>query len=160
MAHHLWEVVFTLLAGVGLLIRLGLGVYGLLLGYENIYNPFELLAQLLGTLAMAALVMLITSQHFQMILYPLKYTLFRQVQRIERVVLPWDARKTQHSRRINLLRSFDLELALYQWVIAILDHYPYLADHEVLKQKIQQIEAEATSFERLVDQLAALHELV
>jgi hypothetical protein len=102
------------------------------------------------------LVMLLPLRWFMPLFYPVRLLLYWRLQRLEDAV-------SQHSDRpssvgsvaMRLTHPDELEVAIYQKVIAILDRYPTLSDGE-LKARIQQVVERRPSLPEIARQLAAI----
>ncbi len=102
------------------------------------------------------LVMLLPLRPFMPLFYPLRLLLYLRLQRLERAVSQRSTGRPPLGKLpLRLTHPDELELAIYQKVIAILDRYPSLKDAD-LQRQIQHVVASKPPFPELTDKLAAI----
>lgn len=102
------------------------------------------------------LVMLLPLRLFLPLFYPVRLLLYLRLQRLERAVNQRSSGRPPLGKLpLRLTHPDELELAIYQKVIAILDRYPSLKD-AALQQRIGQVVETRPAFPELAHKLAAI----
>ena len=103
-------------------------------------------------------VMLFPFRWLMPLFYPNQLRRYIRLRRLGTVVKKYSAfQPAVHRMTFNLIRATDIDLAIYQQVIAILDMYPSMVDEgETLQRKIQTLVEDQPQYAELVDKLASI----
>lgn len=103
-------------------------------------------------------VMLFPFRWLMPLFYPNQLRRYIRLRRLGAVVKEYSAfQPAVHRMTFNLIRATDIDLAIYQEVIAILDMYPSMDDEaETLQRKIQTLVEDQPQYAELVDRLASI----
>ena len=91
--------------------------------------------------------------------YPRKLLLYWRLRHLEGIVKRWSAAQAPApDLPLRLTHPDEIELAIYQTVIAILDMYPSMSGRgQRLREQIQQVVAAQPPYGELVQRIASLH---
>jgi hypothetical protein len=103
-------------------------------------------------------VMLFPFRWLMLVFYPAQLRLYMRLRRLHAAVKNLStAHPPVYQLSVNLTRSADIELAIYQQVIEILDMYPSMSESgETLRRRIQTLVETEPQYGKLVDELAAI----
>lgn len=103
-------------------------------------------------------VMLFPFRWLMLVFYPAQLRLYIRLRRLRAAVKNFStAHPPIYQLPVNLTRSADIELAIYQQVIEILDMYPSMNESgETLRRRIQTLVETEPQYVKLVDELAAI----
>lgn len=104
------------------------------------------------------IVMLFPFRWLMIAFYPAQLRLYIRLRRLRAAVKNFStAHPPGYQLPVNLTRSADIELAIYQQVIEILDLYPSMNESgETLRRRIQTLVESEPQYVKLVDELAAI----
>lgn len=104
------------------------------------------------------IVMLFPFRWLMVVFYPSQLRLYLRLRRLRAAVKNFSTvHPPTYQLPVNLIRSTDIELAIYQQVIEILDMYPSMSKSgETLQQRIQALVESEPQYSKLVDELASI----
>lgn len=105
------------------------------------------------------IVMLFPFRWLMIAFYPSQLCLYMRLRRLRAAVRNFSTvHPPAYQLSVNLTRSTDVELAIYQQVIEILDLYPSMSTSgETLRQRIQSLVENESRYSNLVYKLASIH---
>lgn len=104
------------------------------------------------------LVLLVPFRWLMPLFYPRQLLLYVRLHRLQKIVKRWSSIQPLHSRlSLNLTHPDEIELAIYQEIIAILDMYPSMGEPgRDLQKKIQRVVETRPQYAELVQTMAAI----